>query len=142
VSLIICAMLFSLYAFKQTDVPWDITQLVYPADLAKTLNDPAVKKPVIICVGPVDLIKGAVKTSEATSTLKGMEDFKYLVSKHAKDKEIIVYCGCCKFKTCPNIKPPFEYLEEAGYKNAKVLYLPTDLSADWIEKGYPLEETN
>lgn len=141
VPILICTVLFSVYAFKQSDVPWDITQLVYPADLVKTLNDPAAKKPAIICVGAVDLIKGAVKTEHAASTLAGIEDLKYILSKYGKDKEIIIYCGCCKLKTCPNIKPAFEYAIEVGYKNAKVLYLPKNLSEDWTELGYPMEPT-
>ena len=141
-STLIIASLFSFYAFKGNDIPWDITQLVYPADLAKTLNDASAKKPVIICVGAVDLIKTAVKTEHPASTLAGIEYLKYILSKHCKDQEIIIYCGCCKLKTCPNIKPAFEYALEAGFKNAKVLYIPTHLSDDWIDKGYPMEPTN
>ena len=136
---LIIVSLFSIYAFKQNDVPWDITQLVYPVDLAKTLNDASAKKPAIICVGAVDLIKTAVKTEHPASTLAGIEDLKYLLTKYSKDKEIILYCGCCKLKTCPNIKPAFEYVKENGYKNVKVLYLPKNLSEDWTEKGYPVE---
>ena len=140
-SVLIITSLFSVYAFRQTDVPWDISQLVYPADLAKTLNDASAKKPVIICIGPVELIKTAIKAEHAASTLSGIEDLKYLLTKYSKDKEIILYCGCCKLKTCPNIKPAFEYLKEAGYKNAKVLYLPNNLTDDWTDKGYPMEPT-
>jgi thiosulfate/3-mercaptopyruvate sulfurtransferase len=133
-------MLVPFFAFQQEPLPWTENQLVAPADLAKILNDPSAKKPAIICVGPVDLVKTAVLLPHAASTLSGMEDLKYLISKYPKTKEVILYCGCCKLKTCPNIKPAFEYLKANGYVNAKVLNLPANLDEDWKEKGYPMEK--
>ena len=130
----------SLFSFKQqSPVPWDATNIVYPYDLALVLKDPASKKPLIICVGPVEKIKTAVLLEHPASTLAGIEDLKYLLTKYPKTKEIILYCGCCKFKTCPNIKPAFEFLRDNNYTGRKVLYLPSNLDDDWKDKGYPME---
>ncbi len=137
---VLCIIITLAFSTYQENVPWTATQMMYPFNLVQKLNDDKVVKPTIICVGKVDLIKTAIATKEACSTLSGMEDFKYLVSKIAKDKEIIIYCGCCKFKSCPNVTAPFEYLNEAGYKNHKVLYLPSNLQDDWVSKGYPMEK--
>lgn len=128
------------FTHLQNDVYWDATQLVYPADLAARLNDAAAKKPFIICVGPVEKIKSAVLLEHPASTLAGMEDLKYMLTGHNKKEEIILYCGCCKMKTCPNIKPAFEYMRDNGYTNFKLLYLPSNLSDDWVDKGYPMEK--
>jgi hypothetical protein len=139
VSVLVAALMFALFSFQESPVPWDASQMVYPADLAQTLNDANAKKPVIICVGPVEKIKTALQTEHPASSLAGMEDLKYLLTKFSKTQEIILYCGCCKMKTCPNIKPAFEYLRDNGYKNAKVLYLPSNLDDNWKDLGYPME---
>jgi thiosulfate/3-mercaptopyruvate sulfurtransferase len=61
------------------------------------------------------------------------------MAKAARDKEVIIYCGCCPFRRCPNIRPAFELLKKMKFTNLKLLNLPTGLNEDWIHKGYPLE---
>jgi hypothetical protein len=41
---------------------------------------------------------------------------------------------------CPNLKPAFLTLRDAGYVNLRVLLLPHDFNTDWIEKGYAVEK--
>ena len=41
---------------------------------------------------------------------------------------------------CPNLKPAFLTLRDAGYTNLRVLLLPHDFNTDWIEKGYAVEK--
>ena len=52
---------------------------------------------------------------------------------------MIIYCGCCPFRRCPNVRPAFELLKKMKFTNAKLLNLPTSLNDDWISKGYPME---
>ena len=47
-------------AQSQKEEPWASTQLMNPADLAKTINDPSGKQPIIFCIGPSGLIKNAI----------------------------------------------------------------------------------
>jgi len=61
------------------------------------------------------------------------------LAKLPKDKEIVIYCGCCPFSRCPNARPAFALLQKLKFKNAKLLNLPNNLKVDWINKGYPLE---
>jgi hypothetical protein len=47
-----------------------------------------------------------------------------------------VYCGCCPWDRCPNVKPAVELLKQMGFAKAKALYLGTGFKADWLDKGY------
>ncbi|RYE25855.1 MAG: hypothetical protein EOP45_04415 [Sphingobacteriaceae bacterium] len=58
-----------------------------------------------------------------------------------KTTSVVVYCGCCPFNKCPNIRPAFTALQKKGFTDVKVLDLPTNLKVDWSSKGYPLAET-
>jgi hypothetical protein len=61
-----------------------------------------------------------------------------LVGKLPRRQEIVIYCGCCPWEECPNLRPAFRALKQMGFSNIKVLNLPTRLGADWAAKGYPL----
>ena len=120
------------------DEPWTDKELKDPAALAATIEDPKAAKPVIFNIGPVQQIKGAVEIGP-TSVDKNMEKLKQQLAKVPKDKEVIIYCGCCPFRRCPNIRPAFELLKKLKFTKAKLLNLPTSLEDDWISKGYPME---
>jgi len=59
------------------------------------------------------------------------------VKSEPKDKLIIVYCGCCPWKNCPNVHPAYRELRNLGYTNVRVLYIAHNFGVDWAEKGYP-----
>ncbi|MBY0424386.1 MAG: rhodanese-like domain-containing protein [Cytophagales bacterium] len=119
-------------------VPWTENQIIQPEALVKILNDPKAAKPVIINTGTMRNIKTAVKYGPVSDT-KGMAQFKEEVAKLNKDKEVIIYCGCCKMDHCPNIEPAFNHLNSSGFKKIKLLYLKDDLVFDWVNKGYPMD---
>jgi hypothetical protein len=73
------------------------------------------------------------------STDTGLETLKRAVEKVPKTSEIVIYCGCCPWEACPNIRPAIELLHQLGYKQVKGLVIPSNLEADWTVKGYPLE---
>ena len=113
-------------------------QLIEPATLAATLADKKAPKPVIFNIGPVQQIKGAIAIGP-TGLKDNLEKLKQQLAKLPKDKEVIIYCGCCPFRKCPNVRPAFELIKKLKFTNAKLLNLPTSLNEDWISKGYPLE---
>jgi thiosulfate/3-mercaptopyruvate sulfurtransferase len=55
-----------------------------------------------------------------------------------RNRNIILYCGCCKWKDCPNIRPAFKTVQELGFQNVKVLFLEDTFVKDWEQKGYPV----
>lgn len=133
-------VLLSVTAFnkKQTE-PWTPDQLMQPEKLAAIMNDSAGEKPLIISIGPVDLIKGAIKAGPAKEK-ENLKEVKKLLSKEDRKREIVIYCGCCPFKDCPNIRPAFSLLTEMKFTNHKLLNLPRNLKIDWINHGYPMNK--
>ena len=134
------AILFSSItpARPQSDNPWTEKQLKDPAVLAAAIADPKAPRPLIFNIGPVQQIKGAIAIGPATKP-DNLEKLKQQLAKLPKDKEVIIYCGCCPYSRCPNVRPAFELLQKLKFKNAKLLNLPSNLNDDWISKGYPLE---
>jgi hypothetical protein len=52
---------------------------------------------------------------------------------------VVVYCGCCPWDRCPNVKPAVDLLNQMGFAKVKVLYLETGFKVDWLDKGYAAE---
>lgn len=127
----------SLSAMAQTPV-WKKEQLMPTKDLADKINANANDKPLLFNVGPMDNIKTSVVVGRATS-VTGIEKIKSTLAWENKNRTVVVYCGCCSYASCPNIKPAYDAVVAAGFKNAKVLELPVGLKEDWVAKGYPME---
>jgi thiosulfate/3-mercaptopyruvate sulfurtransferase len=138
-ALLFMTVCFCAFTYLAPPDPWKPAQLIKPADLAAIIQNPNAVKPLIICVGPSPLIKGAISTGEA-SRPEGMEKFKAEIAKHKKTKEIVIYCGCCTMQNCPNIRPAFEWLNKNGYKKHKLLAIEESLQQDWTGKDYPMEK--
>ncbi len=134
-ALVLCS---AATAFSQAIV-WKKEQLMPTQELADKIRANAKDKPIIFNVGPMEQIKSAQKVGLGTS-ISGVEKMKSTLSMENKNRTIVVYCGCCSYANCPNIKPAYDALVSAGFKNAKVLELPEGIKPDWVAKGYPMEE--
>jgi hypothetical protein len=122
----------------QAAEPWTDKELKDPAVLAAALTDWKAAKPMIFNIGPVQQIKGAIAIGP-TGAEGNLDKLKQQLAKLPKDKEVIIYCGCCPFRSCPNVRPAFELLKKSKFTKAKLLNLPSSLDDDWISKGYPME---
>jgi thiosulfate/3-mercaptopyruvate sulfurtransferase len=71
---------------------------------------------------------------------EGIADLKKAVAGQPHDRDIILYCGCCPFDKCPNIRPAVAALHEMGFTHVKAMMIETNLKADWIDKGYPTDK--
>lgn len=138
VSLIVAlAFLTSSKSFGQNPVNWTSGQLMEPSELSATIT--ASKNiPVIFCVGPGAIIPhskdiGMVKDAE------NLKKFKDELTNLPKDTQIVVYCGCCPFERCPNVRPAIQLLKDMKFTNYKLLDLPNNIKIDWINKGYPTQ---
>ncbi len=116
--------------------PWKPEQLMEPSVLASKLASPE-KHPLIFDIGPSGIIKEAVEIGPGQEK-NNIDKLKLALSKQDRSREVVIYCGCCPFKNCPNIRPAFEALNEAGFKNSYLLNLSQNLRVDWIAKGYPM----
>ena len=141
--LILAVFTTSLTACSQATTtqkePWTQSQLLAPADLAKTLNDPNAAQPSIFCIGPQAVIKGSIDIG-STMEKANLSVLKEHLEKLPKDADIVIYCGCCPFSRCPNIRPAFDLLNKMQFTNHKLLNLPQNIKVDWIDHGYPVGE--
>ncbi|MDX1752127.1 MAG: rhodanese-like domain-containing protein [Salinimicrobium sediminis] len=116
--------------------PWTEEQLVEPAALAQRIETThAENLPVIISLGAGNIIPGS-KDTGASGEKPGLENLAKTLEKLPKDTEILLYCGCCPFNICPNVRPAFSLLNEKGFTNHHLLNLRENVKVDWIDKGY------
>lgn len=113
--------------------------MLNPADLAATIADTTTSQPVIISVGPGGVIPKSIEVGPA-GELTNLKKFEVELSRLPKDTDIVIYCGCCPFNKCPNIRPAFTLLNDKGFKNHKPLNLTRNIKADWIDRGYPVAD--
>jgi hypothetical protein len=114
---------------------WTKEQLVQPSVLAAQLN--ANKNlPMIFCVGPGAIIPHSIDIGMVKDQ-QNLNSFREHLSKLPKATNILIYCGCCPFDHCPDVRPAIALLKEMQFTNYHLLNLPDNLKQDWIEKGYP-----
>lgn len=116
---------------------WTQKDLMEPSTLAAIISNPKAKQAQIFNIGVVDDIKGAINMG-GVSEKENLGRFKIILSKLPKSTFLVVYCGCCPFERCPNIRPAVNLLKTMGFTNAKLLNLPTNLQQNWISKGFPI----
>ena len=119
----------------QNPVNWTNDQLLQPSELAATIKDNK-EISVIFSIGPGAIIPhsrdmGMIKEEE------NMKKFKEELEALPRDTSIIIYCGCCPYEHCPNVRPAIELLREMKFTHYKLLDLPHNIKIDWINKGYP-----
>ena len=119
--------------------PWTDAQLMAPEALNKILRDPSQKPPLVICVGPGAEIRGSFDAGPAHEK-DGLEKLKRELTGLPKDADIVIYCGCCPFDHCPNIRPAFRLLNEMRFTHQRLLNIPHNIKTDWIDKGYAVNK--
>lgn len=117
------------------------TALIQAADLAAQIK--AGKSPMILQVGFSALyqqahIPGAIYAGSGNKE-EGIANLKAQVKALDKSKPLVIYCGCCPWVKCPNVAAAWKELTAEGFKNLKVLYIPDNFGADWVDKGYPAD---
>jgi hypothetical protein len=123
------------------DKPWKATDIMSGEELSKVISSGSAARPVIFQVGIEALYREAhIPDSIFAGPAAEPEGLALLKSKSKtipRSKEIVIYCGCCPWKDCPNIKPAFVALQQLGFKKVKLLNIPTDFHQDWVNKGFP-----
>jgi thiosulfate/3-mercaptopyruvate sulfurtransferase len=121
------------------------TQLVQPADLVRELaSASADARPTIVYVGFRTLFAGGhipgATFHGSASTEQGLADIKKWAASLPRATNLVIYCGCCPFERCPNIRPAFALFRDMGFTHLRVLELPTSFAADWASKNYAIEK--
>jgi thiosulfate/3-mercaptopyruvate sulfurtransferase len=117
-------------------------RLLQPAELAQILSSTAGDHPLILQVGShVFYTEAHIPGSEyvgATKEESGLQALRDRVQSLARDRFIVIYCGCCPWVKCPNIRPAYQLLVSMGFSNVKALYLADNFGANWVAKGFPV----
>jgi hypothetical protein len=127
-----------------TSSPIPATALINPQDLAKILQSPQGERPLLIYVGfrfPYTQahIPGSEYFGPAANQV-AVQQLRKHVEGLARNRFIVIYCGCCPWNHCPNVKPAYEALHNMSFTKLKVLYIADNLGTDWVSKGYPIEK--
>jgi len=122
----------------QKPVNWTTDQLIEPAALAKTIESNE-NLPLIYCVGPGVVIPHSIDIG-MTNDEKNLAKFKDSLSTLPRNTNIVIYCGCCPFDHCPNVRPAIALLQQMKFTNYHLLDLTHNIKTDWIAKGYPVIE--
>lgn len=121
---------------------WRNARQISPAELAKKISGPPQARPVVLQVGFSVLYDGAhipgALFAGPASTPEGLEHLKQIAAKISRNKEIVLYCGCCPWEKCPNIHPAYDALRSMGFSQLIVLLIPNDFAHDWIGHGFPV----
>ena len=143
-----CAVLFVIATvvtsfIRETDFvrqtePWTAEQLMAPADMAARINKAGASQPLLICVGPSGIIKGSIEAGPSRDK-ENLDKLRKLLSKEDRNREVVIYCGCCPFEHCPNVRPAWSLLTEMHFTHAKLLNLSHNIKIDWIDHGYPVK---
>jgi thiosulfate/3-mercaptopyruvate sulfurtransferase len=116
--------------------------LLQPDELRQMMQ--AKEKPLVLQVGSHVLYAEAhFPGSEyigAAGSASGIAALRDRLSKLSKDQLILIYCGCCPWGRCPNIRPAYEQLHAMGFTRVRALYVEDNFGKDWVDKGYPTDK--
>ncbi len=122
--------------------PWTPSQVVEPATLARELKS-STNKPLLLQVGFRRLYdQGHIPGSEYCGPAfrpGGIAKLKKCLAGVPHNRAIVIYCGCCPWQECPNVRPAFEAAKRMGFTRLKVLDIPHNFGRDWAQQGYPTE---
>jgi len=110
--------------------------------LVKLLKTSGKDAPLMIQVGSHVLFAQAhIPGSEYIGPASGdggVQQLQKRVQSLPRTKFIVLYCGCCPWGHCPNVKPADDALHALGFNNVKVLYIADNFGTNWVDKGYPV----
>ncbi len=132
-------MLPLLAVLSLAQPPLSDPDLVKPADFAGHMNGA-----LVLQVGFNVLYRAAhipdTDYAGPGSKPEGIDLLKKAVAGQPHDRAIVLYCGCCPWDKCPNIRPAITALHEMGFTHVKAVVIPENFKTDWIDKGYPTEK--
>jgi hypothetical protein len=127
-------------AATANDVP--AASQIQPEELVQAIKSGGAQKPLVLYVGPKAFYTQAhIPGAEFIGPVarpEGMEKLRARAASLSKDGPVVIYCGCCPWDHCPNIRPAFAEMKKLGFTRVRVLYLPTSFGANWAEKGLPV----
>jgi thiosulfate/3-mercaptopyruvate sulfurtransferase len=118
--------------------------LVQSEELNKLLQLPSGEKPLVLQIGfnvqyKQAHIPGALYAGP-TSKDEGLQLLRKRLESVPRNRFIVLYCGCCPWDHCPNVKPGYDEIRKMGFTKIKVLHVASNFGTDWVDKGYSVEK--
>jgi hypothetical protein len=133
---IVTASAASIGAAPSPAAPAEVTvrpeDTIRPDELARMIVGPAANRPVLLHV------TGSVYAGPASEP-EGLAALKKALVPLPRTGAVVLYCGCCPWKDCPNVRPAYQVARAMGFKRVRVLLIAQNLQQDWVAKGYPVE---
>jgi thiosulfate/3-mercaptopyruvate sulfurtransferase len=126
----------AMLAAQGASDPWPTRVLLQAPDLVSMKPQPAIFYVGFPVLYRAARITGAVLAGPCSKP-EGLELLTKALLPLPRNREIVLYCGCCPFQKCPNIRPAYQAAAKLGFSDVRVLVLETNLHTDWIAKGYP-----
>jgi len=124
--------------------PWAASQAMQASEFVSELADKKQNPPTVVYVGFRTLFAGGhipgASFHGSPSTEQGLAELKKWAETQPRSTDLVIYCGCCPFDKCPNIRPAFTAFQKMGFRKIRVLVLPNSFANDWAEKGYPMQK--
>jgi len=116
------------------------SDLIQIDELSRGLADSTAPHPLLVHVGFAPLyrsghIPGSIYAGPGSKPA-GLAALERALKDVPADRPIVLYCGCCPWTDCPNVRPAFR-MAKPSHRNVRVLYLTHNLERDWIAKGLP-----
>jgi thiosulfate/3-mercaptopyruvate sulfurtransferase len=124
---------------------WPASDVISINKMISAIDHKTLKNSNVYCVGFEFLyraghIPGSVFAGPA-SEAAGLAKLQAQLKNLPRTKPIIIYCGCCPFNRCPNVRPAYHALKAMGFRNVKVVEIDGDFQKDWVGKGYPYDKS-
>lgn len=120
--------------------------LIQPAELNTLLHTSGTPRPLILQVGSHLMFDEAhipgAEYAGPGSQQSGLKLLRSRVAKLGHEAPIVIYCGCCPWSRCPNIWPAYKMLHDLGFTNVQALYIADNFGTDWVDRGYPVENSH
>ena len=127
---------------SSADAAIPTAQLLQPAELMQILHASNGEKPLILQVGShVFYAEAHIPGSEyvgAGGQDSGLQALRERVRGLERSRFLVIYCGCCPWNKCPNIRPAYQQLSSLGFTRVKALYFADNFGTNWVAKGYPV----
>lgn len=122
---------------------FEAANVLEPSQLAALLADSG-DKPTVICVGFKFLydtarVPGALYLGPAREA-EGLAALQKWARGAPRSTMVVLYCGCCPWDKCPNIRPAYATLKKMGFSRLKVVRIDQDFAKDWVDKGLPTDK--
>ena len=129
---------------ENAENPWAASQLIQPEELVRRLSVAAGSRPTVLYIGPSILFRsGHIPSARyvgPAAQAPALEELQRQLRTLTKGSEIVLYCGCCPWEHCPNIRPAFNLIVNMGFTKASLLHLPRSFKEDWTDRGFPVRQ--